>query len=132
MIPVPFLDSVGVTGVQIKMIFDLCKIYDVPCEKNSTYAIGSGLMAAIVAGGLAQGIKKLMLSSAPTVGPVISLASEPAIFFAATFALGRVFIQHLENQGTLKDFDFTGLKPLVRRQFSQSSQAFRSTSATAP
>jgi hypothetical protein len=42
-IPVPFFDLAAISGVQIKMIYDLCKVYDIPFEQRQVRAILSGL-----------------------------------------------------------------------------------------
>ena len=123
LIPVPLLDSVGVTGVQVKMVFDLCKIYNVPFKKESAYAVIVGLLTSIIASGAAQGLKKIILTSAPVVGSAITLMTEPVLCYAATVAVGSVFIRHFENNGTLTNFDFTGMKHILSRHFDQASQS---------
>jgi len=104
LVPVPLLDVAGVAGVQLKLVHDLAKLYDIPFAKDRAKA----LIAALVGGGvpsvLSSGVFSLV-KAVPVVGPLAGIALMPALAAAATVALGRVFTQHFEAGGTLLDFD---------------------------
>jgi len=105
LIPFPFADAAAVGGAQVWMIHDLAKLYDTPFARDRVKAIigavvGGGVPGVISAGGGISAAKAI-----PVIGPLVGVAVMPALSAAATYALGRVFIQHLEMGGTLLDFD---------------------------
>ncbi|MEI6557692.1 MAG: hypothetical protein WCO00_04735 [Rhodospirillaceae bacterium] len=104
-IPVPGLDVAGVGGAQVSMLYKLCKLYDVPFAKESVRtAIGS-----LIGGSLPLVVSSSAVGSAlkaiPFLGTALGIVTVPALSFAVTVALGRVFINHFETGGTLLDFD---------------------------
>jgi uncharacterized protein (DUF697 family) len=115
LIPVPFVDLAAVTGVQIKMLSELSKVYEVPFEKNRGKLIAGSLIGSVVPGALGA------VGSALKVVPVIgSLAGAPAMVLfcgASTWALGKVFIQHFESGGTFLTFDPEAVKEYYKAQF---------------
>jgi uncharacterized protein (DUF697 family) len=104
LIPIPGLDLAGIGAVQIKMLNDLSKLYDVPFSKNAAKLIlgtlaGSG--GAVLLTLPATSLLKLV----PIVGHIAAMFTEPAAAAATTYALGKVFILHFESGGTMLDFN---------------------------
>ncbi len=104
LIPIPILDLAGLAGVQLNMLRKLAKNYDVPFSRDiGKHVIGSltgGGVSVPVGGGLASLVKCI-----PLVGSLAGLAAMPAAGGAATYAVGKVFIQHFESGGTFLSFD---------------------------
>jgi hypothetical protein len=44
-IPVPLLDTAAISGLQLKMIYDLCKIYEVEFKKELVLSIVGALVS---------------------------------------------------------------------------------------
>lgn len=101
-IPLPFVDFVGISGVQLDMLYRLSRIYDVDF---STQAARSVLAALIGAGVPLQPILTSSLKAIPGIGTAAGLFAAPTLAGATTYALGRVFVQHFETGGTLLTFD---------------------------
>jgi len=128
LLPVPFLDVAAVSALQLRMLQVLSNQYDVPFSRDVGKKIITALLGSIVPasltgtfgatmnalGGTAVGSAMRMV---PVVGQVIGTLTMPAFSGAATYAIGRVFIQHFESGGTLLDFDPAKLREYFREQF---------------
>ena len=116
-IPLPYVDIAAVTGVQLKMLADLAKHYDVPFAKNRVKEI----IAALIGGALPGPLAGSMLGSAakmvPVVGPILGGVSVPLLSGATTYAVGKVFTQHFETGGTFLDFDAAKMKAHFQEEF---------------
>lgn len=103
-IPLPGWDVAAVVGVQLKMLADLSKLYDVPFSKN----IGKSAMGALVGGlgptYLARGSFGAVVKVIPGLGQFVGMVALPALSGGCTYALGKVFIAHYESGGTLLTF----------------------------
>ncbi len=121
LVPVHFLDAAAVTGVQLKMILELCKLYEVPFRKESASAIISSLISGNVTTGISHYIGLHVVKKIPVVGRVINIAVQPALSYASTHALGSVFIAHFEKKGSLIDFEIA----TMRMNFSDSYEKAR-------
>jgi uncharacterized protein (DUF697 family) len=112
MIPTAFVDVAAISGVQVKMIYELCKKYGVDFEHKAALAIASGFAGGAAVQTLAGLLAKQMIRWTPGVGTVFIFAVEPAISYVTTNAMGLVFISHFEEDGRLHDF-----KPEKIRQY---------------
>jgi len=103
-IPIPILDMVAITGVQLNMLRKLSKIYEVPFSEHKVKNIVSSLICGSgsvpVAGVFASLIKFI-----PVVGQTIGSVSLPISAGAITYAVGKVFLQHFASGGTFLTFD---------------------------
>lgn len=116
-IPVPFLDLVTVTGVQLKMLNELAKLYDVAFSENRVKSLVASLVGSIVPTGLAWGVGGSLLKSIPFIGTIAGTIAMPAFAGAATYAVGKVFVQHFESGGTFLDFDPEAVKEHFKQYF---------------
>lgn len=119
LIPVPFVDLAAVSGVQLKMLSDLSKLYDVRFSENKGKAIISALLGSVVPNSLAAGGIGSMLKMIPLVGTIIGGVSMSLFSGAATYAIGKSFIQHFESGGTFLDFDPVKVKEYFNTQFEE-------------
>ena len=116
LIPFAYVDWVAVSGLQLKMLADISKIYDVPFHENLGKAAIGSLAGYIVPAAAAFGPLGFVLKSVPVLG---SLAGAPAMaVFAGAYAwaLGNVFIQHFESGGTFLDFNPDEVREHYRSQ----------------
>ena len=119
LIPGPFLDLIAVSGVQVKMLAEVSKIYDVPFQKNRGKAIVGSLLGFSLEHSMACGVLGIFLKSIPVVG-VLAGGPAMAVFSGASaWALGSVFIRHFESGGTFLDFDPDKAKQYYRTQFEE-------------
>ncbi len=108
-IPLPIVDFVALIGIQVKMVHSLSKIYDVPFSEKRTRTILYALLGSIVpiAGlGLLSSVVKLI----PFFGQVAGGISMATLAGGSTYAVGRIFVKHFENNGNLDDLDVDSAK----------------------
>ena len=104
LVPIPLFDLVALTGVQLKMLHSLSKLYEVPFSKN----IGKSLITSLLGGVMptAAAITLASLAKAvPGLGTATGMISVSVLGGATSYAIGSVFMQHFESGGTLLDFD---------------------------
>lgn len=119
-VPVPLMDIALVSGIQVKMIYDLCQVYNIPFEKKSALAVASGLVGGSFSAGVARTIGEMALKSIPYVEQVL----QPTLSFATTYSMGYVFVKHFENSGTLMNFDASKMNIYFHEQFEKSKKLF--------
>lgn len=125
LIPVPVIDVLGITGVQVKMLKEISDLYGVNFfedkAKTVVGALISGLGAWVVTGAVANSLFKVI----PVVGQAVGLLGGSAVGAALTLAVGNVFIQHYETGGTLLDFDAAKMREHFRKEFKKSKSAVK-------
>lgn len=104
LIPLPVVDLVALTGIQMNLLRKLANTYDIPFSKNVVKSIvgsliGGGVPVAFSAA-LASAIKVI-----PIIGHTTSALTMPVLAGATTYAVGKVFIKHFATGGTFLDFD---------------------------
>jgi uncharacterized protein (DUF697 family) len=119
LVPVPFLDLVAISGVQVKMLSELSKIYDVPFNENRGKAVIGALLGALVPQSLACGVVGSALKAIPTVGTIAGASTLVLTSGASAWALGKVFVQHFEAGGTFLDFDPDAVRDYFKKQFEE-------------
>jgi len=104
LVPIPLFDLLALSGVQLKMLHGLAKLYEVPFSKNlgksSIVSLLGGVMPTSTAMTLAS-----LAKAVPGLGTATGIISVSLLGGATTYAIGSVFVQHFESGGTLLDFD---------------------------
>lgn len=121
LIPVPLADVAAISAIQVKMIADLAKIYDLEFRKDRVKSVVTGLLGGFVptaAAGVATGAAASYVKSVPIAGTIIGTVTLPAFAYIATRTVGRVFLTHFESGGTLLNFN----PDVVRAQFESEMQ----------
>ena len=119
LIPVPFVDLVAVSGVQIKMLAEISKIYDVPFQESRGKALIASLIGSVAPSTVSYGAIGCLIKAVPLIG---TLAGAPAMALfcgASSWALGKVFIQHFESGGTFLNFNPEQVKDYFKAQFDE-------------
>lgn len=124
-VPVHVLDTLAVTGVQIKMISVLCQIYGVPFKSESARAVISSLIASNVTTGVSHRLGMEAAKRIPYIGGAIALLVQPTISYATTHALGNVFIRHFENEGTLVNINLDSMSQSFKESYKSAITAFK-------
>lgn len=115
-IPLPLIDTVLVSGVQVKMVYDLAKAFDIPFEESRVKALVGSLVGGIAPVGIAGGVASLV-RTIPFVGMAAWYFVGPALAFASTYAVGKVFSEHFQTGGTLLTFDADKIRTHYQREF---------------
>jgi uncharacterized protein (DUF697 family) len=111
-IPIPLVDAASINAIQIDMIKNLCKAYDVSYDLRSTKA----LMATLGTTALSRLGTKLAIKMIPGIGTLVGGAAVAITSAAGTYALGQVYIRHFEKGGTVLDLDASNVKNYYETQ----------------
>ncbi|MCB9230913.1 MAG: DUF697 domain-containing protein [Bacteroidia bacterium] len=122
MIPIPIVDVATLTALQIKMISDLAKHYNVPFSENRLKAIITSLISTIAPSAMSNGMAISALKAIPLIGGILGFFSFPAFASAFTFALGEIFIAHLEKGGDVLTFDAEKWKEEFKKNFQRKKE----------
>ena len=109
LIPIPMVDFIGVSALQIKLVNDLAKMYNLPFNKEIARSIIATMLAGTATGALASGTAQF-LRSVPVIGGILGFSTIGAYSLATTYAIGHIFIQHFEAGGTLLTFKPEAMK----------------------
>jgi uncharacterized protein (DUF697 family) len=118
-VPIPFAVAAGLTGIQVKMLSDISRIYGVPFSHNGARGVLLALLGGIGAPWLAGAGLTGLVASIPVIGPFIFPATQPLLTGAATYAIGRTFQHHFESGGTYENFDVLGARDLFKERFAE-------------
>ncbi len=117
LLPIPMVDLVALTSVQLKMLHSLSKVYEVPFSKNLGKEAISGLVGGVAPVSMAPTTASLV-KMIPVVGQMAGMVSMGTLGGASTYAIGKVFTQHFESGGTFLTF-----KPEKVREYFASTLA---------
>ncbi len=113
LVPVPLFDMVALTGIQLKMLHSLAKLYNVKFTKN----LGKSLIGSLLGGIVPTSTVASLSKAIPGVGTTAGVIGMSIIGGASTYAIGRVFIQHFESGGTFLDFNPEKVREYFKEQF---------------
>lgn len=118
MIPLPLVDFVALTGVQLNMLRKLAKAYDIRFSKDK----GKTIIATLIGGGIPTTVSmpvSSLLKTIPLIGQTAGAITMSALAGATTYALGKVFIQHFESGGTFLNFDPDAVRDYYNEMFKE-------------
>jgi uncharacterized protein (DUF697 family) len=104
-IPVPFVDLLALTGIQIKMLDELAEQFGMNYSENQVRNTLHALTGGVLAPAIATGPIASMLKIVPVIGQLGGILVSPAVAGASTYAVGHLFLEHFSNGGTLDSFD---------------------------
>lgn len=112
-IPILIADIFAVSALQLDMIRQLCRVYNVNFSETQGKAIVTALTSTTLARVTAGSLVKII----PGVGSLLGGATVSVFAGASTYALGEVFKKHFETGGTILDFDPARLRKLYKEKF---------------
>ena len=113
LIPVPFVDFFAVSAVQLDMVRQLSKLYDIDFKETE----GKAVITSLTGSGLAQMGARAAVKLIPVAGSVVGGVAMSIFSGASTYALGEVFKEHFSTGGTFLDFDPGRLKKYYQEKF---------------
>jgi uncharacterized protein (DUF697 family) len=116
LIPLPIVDLVAISGIQLRMLKHLADDYDISFSDNLGKSVTGALLGGVLPTATAEASRSL-IKTIPFVGGYLGAVSQPIVAGATTFAVGKVFIQHFESGGTLLDFDASKTKAYFAEQY---------------
>ncbi len=122
-VPVPVLDLLALAAVQTRMIMDLSAVYEQSFKKESAKALVSVMLGTLAPGVATGALLGSAVKTAPVVGTLAGMASMAAFGAAATYAVGKVFVRHLDAGGAVADFSAEAIKAELKNEFKAAKPA---------
>ncbi|MBF0100329.1 MAG: DUF697 domain-containing protein [Desulfobacterales bacterium] len=121
LLPLPLIDLVALTGVQINMLRKLSQLYTVSFQHDKVRnilasLIGAGLPVAV------SGAVSSFLKFIPVIGQATGAIAMPILSGASTYAVGKVFIRHFESGGTFLTFNPDAVKEYYEAMFKEGQE----------
>ncbi len=116
-VPVPVLDVVAVTMIQLDMLKQLCRVYEVSYSESN----GKAMLSAVTGSTLAR-LGASAIKAIPGIGTVLGGVSMPILSGASTYAIGHAVIWHFETGGDLFDIDFSSIKDFYNEYFNKGKE----------
>lgn len=119
-VPMPMVDLLLIGGVQVKMVNQLAKLYEQPHSETLAKSLIGAVVGTVVPFGAASmvvGGVSSALKAVPVVGSLATLTLGPALGFASTYAVGRVFSRHFATGGSLMNFSPDKARDEYRTEF---------------
>ena len=113
LIPVPIADFFAVSAIQLDMVRQMCKLYDVDFKETE----GKAVISSMTGSGLARLGARAAIKFIPGIGTVIGGMTMAVLSGASSYALGEVFKKHFETGGTFLDFDMDRLTKMYKEKF---------------
>ena len=118
-VPVPVLDLVALGVVQARMVVDLSNAYGMPARQETARGVVSVLLGTLLPAGATGALLGSGIKAAPGVGTLLGMTSMAVLGGAASYAIGKVFVRHFENGGTLANFSAEAVKNELKAEFTK-------------
>lgn len=125
LLPVPGIDIVYITGIQLKMLSELSKVYDLKFKRDRGKAIVTSLISGIFTNKFMFSAAPFMVRYIPIVGFLLAPLSIVLFSSALTYSVGKVFIQHFEAGGTFLNFNPEEVRAHFREEFARKYQVMK-------
>lgn len=129
-VPIPLVDFVGVTSIQLALVKQLSSLYGVEYTSSATKrtisALIGGAIPAFGSSTLASWLKLI-----PGVGSVLGGSAMMLLSGASTYAIGHVFAQHFEKGGTILDIEVRDVKTQFNQYYEAGKNKFSHKKPTA-
>jgi uncharacterized protein (DUF697 family) len=109
LVPFPLVDTLALSALQVRMIMKLADLYGAQLSHQWVSATVSTLLGSLTPS---------FLKGIPGLGTLIGVITGPAFNYAATSAVGMVFIQQFESGSTMLSLDPAKMKAYFADYFS--------------
>ncbi len=121
LIPVPIVDVVAVTAIQLDMIKQLCKLFGQNYQDSSGKAFVGTLTGTTLTRIAAANVGSI-LKVIPIIGSTLGGITVSAFSGATTYAIGQVLSQHFATGGSISEFEEEELKAFFEDQFKKGKE----------
>ncbi|MEM8908145.1 MAG: DUF697 domain-containing protein, partial [Bacteroidota bacterium] len=119
-IPIPLLDLGAVTAVQLDMIKQICRIYDVDFNEVT----GKSFIASLT-GSLFARYGASLVKAVPGIGSLLGGISMVVMSGASTYAVGQVCANFLDGNISLDKIDVDMAKQMFDKEFKKGKEVAR-------
>ena len=117
-IPVPLLDFAAISYIQLDMIRQLAKIYEVDFKESE----GKAIITSLTSAGLAKAGAARAVKFIPIIGSYLGGVATAVLSGASTYAIGEAFKRHFDKGGTFLDIDLNSLKKMYMDKFEKGKE----------
>ena len=121
LLPNSLLEYAAISGIQLKMLHELSRAYGIPFKADGVKVIIGSILGGSVAYFLSD-LYSNWVKVIPVVGKPIAFLSEPAMAYITTYAVGFVFLEHFENNGSFQDIELEQIKKSIKLKISEKYQ----------
>jgi uncharacterized protein (DUF697 family) len=117
-VPLPYLDLLAIGAVQLKMVRKIAVAYDQEADEQNLKAVLASLLGTLAPAAVSTSLLGSSAKLIPVSGTFIGSASMAAFAAASTYAIGKVFVRHIEGGGSMLDFSVDKIKKDLQAEFS--------------
>ncbi len=122
LIPIPFVDFIGVTGIQLNLMRKLSELYAVPFSKDMVKNIIGALIGGAFPASVGSRILASVSKTVPGVGQTVGAVCAATVSGASTYAVGKVFARHFAEGGSFLSFDPEKAKAFYEEMFKEGQE----------
>lgn len=119
LVPIPFFDFIGVSGIQLNLMRKLSELYKVPFSKDMVKNIIGALIGGAFPASAGSRIMASISKTIPGVGQTVGAVCAATVSGASTYAVGKVFARHFAEGGTFLSFDPEKAKAFYEEMFKE-------------
>ena len=116
-VPVPYFDLLALGAVQVKMVRDLARVYGLEAEGETLKGVISALLGTLAPAAISGGLLGSALKVIPIGGTIVGSVGLAAFGSAATYAIGKIFVAHFDQGGTVKSFSAEAIEADLKKEF---------------
>ena len=98
-IPLPYVDLIGLATVQVRMVRKLATAYDLDPDEKTLQGVISALLGTLASTTLSVTLVGSSLKFLPGAGTILGSMGMSAFGAASTYAIGKIFVRHFEGGG---------------------------------
>lgn len=117
-IPIPLLDFAAISYIQLDMIRQLAKVYEVDFKESE----GKAIITSLTTAGLAKAGAARAIKFIPIIGSYLGGVATAVLSGASTYGIGHAFKKHFDKGGTFLDIDLNSLKKMYTDKFEKGKQ----------
>jgi len=122
LIPIPIVDFIAVTGIQVKMLHSLTQQYDIPFSNNMSESVIGALLGGLIPTEATMSLVGSLSKLIPIGGTTLGMITMSLFSGASTYAVGKVFIQHFEAGGTILSFEPSKVREYFKAEFAKGKE----------
>jgi uncharacterized protein (DUF697 family) len=116
-VPVPYIDLLALGAVQVKMVRDLAQVYGLEAEGETLKGVISALLGTLAPAAISGGLLGSALKVIPVGGTIVGSVGLAAFGSAATYAIGKIFVAHFDQGGTVTSFSAEAIEADLKKEF---------------
>ncbi len=123
LVPIPIFDFVAMEVIQVKMLNELGKLYELDLSEDLGKKVAGSLLSAVWSVGAGAVLGYSFARFIPVVGQLMGTMTMPLLAAASTRALGKTFVMHFESGDSLLDFEPQKMRSYFLAELKRSRRA---------